>query len=178
MIIGLDCDEVLRPFVDALTDRYKKEHPDHAVKPVVQYDLSESFPVGKDIWRWTYSKGVIEDIFLGAGVVPGAREFLTQLRSSGHRVHIVTSQPRQFECDPAPLTLAWFKRHELPWDDFSFCREKWRIECDILVDDCTDHLVAQYQHGKRAVAMDRPWNKEWNGDRIYTLDELYKYLEK
>jgi 5'(3')-deoxyribonucleotidase len=177
MTIGIDVDEVLREFVKALTKRYKKDFPDHWTKDVTEYDLAPSFQLGSDIWPYTYSKNVIADVFLKAEAVPGARSLMRCLRENGYKIHIITSQPRMYECDPAPLTLSWIENNGIPWDSFTFSHEKWKIDCDLYLDDSLKNLNAYKEHGKIAVAMDRPWNKEWDGIRIKQPWDLLKVID-
>jgi hypothetical protein len=178
MIIGIDCDEVLREFCAALIKRYKKDFPARRVLPITKYELNTSFPDGPNMQDYFCSKGIAEEIYLGADLVPGAREFIWQLRLRGHRVHVVTCQPRKGEVDPCPLTMEWFARNQIPWDDMSFVKDKWKVDCDLYLDDSLYHLEPLRDHGKKAIAMDRPWNQDWAGDRIHNFDEFYKYLEQ
>lgn len=174
MVIGLDCDEVLRQFVKALQEKYHKDFPDHWMKPVTAWGLHPFFELGEKIYDYIWDAAV-EEIFINAPPFPGAREFICDLQRLGHHVHIITAQPRE---PSRQATIIWFEKNNIPWDSFSFCSEKHRVDCDIYLDDRQETLEILKLHGKFAVAMDRKWNEAWSGARVKSFKDFIDLLPR
>ena len=43
---------------------------------------------------------------------------------------------------------------------------------DLIIDDSPNQLDDILLHGGRAICYDQPWNKKWEGERIYSFSQL------
>jgi 5'(3')-deoxyribonucleotidase len=170
--VGLDVDGVLRDFTGALRTRYALDHPTHKVGRIDRWDFSGAFPIGNDIWDYIY-KDRTRELFEDAPPLPGAKTITRWLKRQGHEIWIVTSQPRGIEHH----TLTWLKKNGIIYDHIAFTDAKARIECHVLLDDAIRNLngFRDSRYGI-SVCMDRPWDREWAGERVYNFTEFRDLL--
>jgi hypothetical protein len=48
----------------------------------------------------------------------------------------------------------------------------------VLLDDCTENLIKTRDSGIRSIAIDRPWNQDWTGERIKKYDEFFSIIKE
>ena len=48
---------------------------------------------------------------------------------------------------------------------------------EAVIDDSIDNLEDILQHGGRPICFNQPWNKDWNGERVYNFKHL-KYFNR
>lgn len=108
--------------------------------------------------------------------IPGAIENLKKLHEEGFDIWIVTAPP--YSCDTAFTgKLHWMAKHApfIPQDRVIFARHKGMIHGDILFDD-GPHNLAEFP--RTAVAMDYPFNKDYEGPRVKNWDEFYQFAQE
>jgi 5'(3')-deoxyribonucleotidase len=173
MIIGVDVDGVLRNFADSLIKEYKKAYPrDKVVQPPFWdvYPLHGYFPIGKGIYKFVFDEHA-KEVYLNARPYTGAYSFMRQLRQQGHKVVIVSFQPNK---SIEELTTKWLDEQEIERDAVVYTARKQDAGVDLLLDDCTDNLRSlEWTVG---VAMNRPWNQDWKGNRVYDFEEFLNRL--
>jgi len=151
-------------------DVYKKYYDENCKvvhDDIIEYAYKKYLPlIEKDYnkFYFKYPKEIYED----------ASPYLKQLNQlhelkKEHEINIVTKQPVGLE----KYTIAWLEKWKVPYDNLMFTQNKDLIRGDVLVDDYTGNLE-NYKQGI-PVCLDRPWNKEWKGERIKSLSELIKY---
>lgn len=170
----MDLDEVIRSFTTQLKLVYKREYPDHKIKPITSYEMSTWFPIGKQIWNFIYKDHVTE-IFEEAPICNGALEMLIRLEAEGHEIQLITAQPKTAV---AP-TLNWIRKNNLPYQSIHFELKKYNVWTDIFLDDNTENLEAMQNEQARvlSVAFHRPWNKDWTGPRIEKHSEIFDIID-
>lgn len=116
--------------------------------------------------------------------VEGAREVLQKLKKSGHKIHLVTSRPKQNQ----PLTFKWLRQNDIPFDTLDvighedqkgFYGKRYRL--DMYVDDLVKHLESMWAYKKSwrkgLVLMTKPWNTTHiDGTRFIRLDTWHDIL--
>jgi 5'(3')-deoxyribonucleotidase len=137
MVIGIDCDGVLRDFTGKLIEVYKREFPkskrpnnDNDIK---QFDLALSFGIEKEIYDFAFVRHS-KEIYSEANPYPGAAKFIQDIKKYDHKVVIVTSQPNQGCID---YTKFWLVNNDIQYDDLIFENNKEKAPVDILLDDYT-----------------------------------------
>lgn len=173
MIVAIDVDGVLRNFTDKLIEVYQRENPSHTVKPITAWDLSMFFHIGNDIWDFAFSKHA-KEIFEDAHAYPGASSFTKHLIIMGHKIIIVTTQPRGNEVH----TINWLIKNDIQYDSIAFTKDKHIIDADIFLDDSPDNIRKLREYGKFAVVMRRPWNEHIPLPATYSYEGFYKYLSQ
>ena len=175
--IGMDCDGVLRDFPKSLVETYKMHYPKHDVVPVKEWDkysLDSYFPVGKDIYKFFTEEHPLS-IYSMAQPYPGVRGQLSELKEK-YRVVIVSYQPTKHIED---LTREWLRNYGLQGATEIFIKDKSKVEgLDVLIDDCTENLQAVRKAATTTIpmALDRPWNQDWDGVRIHNIKEAHEII--
>ena len=168
MIINVDVDGVIRDFMSATIDVYKK-HYDKDCKvthdDITEYFFNKTLPLITGDYH-TFYKKYPKEIFEDAKPYSGELCSLDFLKSEGNTINIVTKQPKGLE----KYTLNWLEQWKVPYDSLMFAQDKNLIIGDILVDDYIGNLK-NYKVGF-PICLKRPWNSKWKGISINSLSDL------
>ena len=158
MRLGIDLDGVVADFVGGWTRLYNTEFG--AVVDPLDVDHWDAIPdlthfahMG-DFWRW--AAGIDGgSLFSHLQPYPGAIDALRRL-AKRHSIVIVTTKPRWATHD----TFAWIARHRIPTTEVHIADEKWRVPCDVYLDDGPHVLESLVAHRPDEVVCRyvRPWN--------------------
>lgn len=168
----IDLDGVIRDFIKSVESVYKREYPDHVIKQVVSRDLHNYFPIGPAINEFIKNK-FGDEILLNAPEYPGAVEALCKWEDAFEMV-IVTAQPADWRYS----TYSWIGNHHLPVNEVKIIYEKHTVEGFALLDDFPENLDLFAQTGRLAVCMDQPWNQDWKGERVKTVDQFFELVHR
>lgn len=176
MILGIDCDGVLRDFTGKTSEVYHREYPDHRYpaneSDWTTFSMSPLFDLGQGIYDFAFRK-FAKEIYTTAPAYDNASNFLKKLKELGHTVVIVTSQPNDI-CKDA--TLYWLEKNNMINDGIIFSDNKGEVNVDILLDDYDKNLNSIKSANKIPVCFDRPWNQDWEGLRIKSYEEFIKLI--
>jgi 5'(3')-deoxyribonucleotidase len=113
-----------------------------------------------EFWRWAMDING-RTLFRQLGVYPDAVEVLNSLSMWGHEVVILTSKPDWAVHD----TYAWIAEHQLPTREVHILDEKWRVPCDVYLDDAPHQLRSLSRHRPDRIVgrMARAWNEPVEG---------------
>lgn len=167
----LDLDGVIRNFVKGVEDVYKREYPDHVIKEVVSRELHNYFPIGEGINEFIKDK-FSDEILLNAPAYPGAIGAIAKWEDQ-FEIVIVTAQPPEWRYS----TYSWIGKHHLPVNEVKIIFDKHTVDGFALLDDFQDNLELFAQTGRLAVCMDQPWNRDWKGPRVKTVDEFFQLVQ-
>lgn len=106
-------------------------------------------------WKWTSNLDG-RSLFWHLRPYPGAVEALHLLHYDGHEIVIVTTKPGFAEAD----THEWLVANDVPAGEVHILEEKWRVDCDVYLDDgphILSRLVAQ-RPDRVVCRYVRPWN--------------------
>ena len=185
MRIGIDVDGVLAGFVEGFTDQaVKLGLTDHAYTSAEQQIWKFPFET-KEVWkhiRSTHNWWSGLPLLLTDAEV----ELLNQL-TNDHSIYYITSRPHT-QGDSAELQVFdWLTAHGIDATihnivsvgsrlKSSVC-DQWGIE--LAIDDHVKNLKDYQDHGIVAVARTWPYNMEWEGDRVDSLQEfIERYCEQ
>lgn len=184
MVISVDLDGVVynfcREFAGFLCLRYGKS--------------SDSMPV-PTTWNFAGEWGLSEREFFArfrefgevggfahGEPLPGAVAALHKLEAIGHRIRIVTARGCELLSGPVfarvvkQATVDWLYKANIPYSDLYFTSAKADVVADVFIDDAPHNLEAIRTAGKRAVAFDAPYNRQWNGERIQNWGEFFRLI--
>ena len=168
----IDLDGVVRDFVGSLIRVYNRVHPEHDIQAVNSRRLEDFFPIGPAIYKFM-EPGFAEEIIENALPLPGALEALRQWKNE-YEIVIVTSQPENIRA----LTYSWIGKHDLPTNEVHITFQKNTIAGAVLLDDFTDNLQEFADSGRLAICLDQPWNQDWAGLRVKTVEEFFRLIQK
>ena len=134
MRLGIDLDGVVADFNGGWMRRYNEEHgseltPDMVVSWDGLHQLTHFADMG-DFWRWARNHGGAS-VFRHLEAYRGAVDTLRQLNRDGHDIVILTAKPDWAVHD----TFEWLADHRVPTREVHCLDDKWRIDCDVYLDD-------------------------------------------
>jgi 5'(3')-deoxyribonucleotidase len=171
--LGIDMDGVVADFNAGWIERYNRDfdaalHPDHVVGWDELHRLT-GFDTMHDFWAW--AKGDGRSVFRDLPPIPGAVETLADL-AQRHRIVIITARFDWAIGD----TLAWLAEHDVIAREVHFQAAKYRIPCDIYLDDSPYQVEALHRERpdstvcRKVTAWNRPLEgvvdvHDWDGFR-------------
>jgi len=176
MDILLDVDGVLRNIVDVLIRIYRRElDPTTTIthKDIKMFDVRPAMPLVEDPKQFFFIDHAAE-VFGTALPYPGVIAAINEMYED-HDIHIVTNQFPGNES----ITLNWLWNWEIPYHSISFIKDKTRLSDagDVLLDDKLKTLLDfRVVKGAIPVCHSQPWNSEWDGLRVGSLQEFNELL--
>lgn len=169
----IDVDGVLRNFDKSVRKCYKEIYPNHKLPDTTEsWSLHKTYPIGQDIYKFVWEDHPF-DIFAKAEEYEGSIDSLINW-SNRYEIVITTSQP----LSSLHPTLIWLGEKMVPTNEIHIVSEKYLVDGKFLLDDAPHNLKSFSKHGKVAVCMDRPWNQEWGGLRVYSIEGFFKLMEE
>ena len=161
--LGVDLDGVVADFNSGWMRLYNDEFGAGLSADAVTtwdglHDLTHFSDMG-EFWRW--ARGADRSsIFRYFDTYAGSVEALSKL-ASRHSIVILTTKPGWAVHD----TFAWIAEHKLPTREVHILDEKWRVPCDVYLDDAPHQVVEIHAHRPESavVRFARPWNSEVPG---------------
>ena len=163
--IGIDLDGVVADFNRGWTAAWNEQHgTDIAASDVDGWDVIPGLAGLRhmgEFWRWARDVGDGRSLFRDLPTYEGAVESVRRLVEAGHDAVVVTSKPGWSVHD----TLHWLADVRFPTREVHITDEKWRVDCDVYVDDAP-HVLRDYvaHRADRVVCrFVRPWNEHVPG---------------
>lgn len=136
-------------------------------------------------WGWT-GKQFVEECnraadhgFLFNGPIrDGYYEAIERVASMGHQIVIHTDRP--FGSTPEvseAITVEWFERHGIEYDELWFGADKTSSKCDFFIDDKLENYDALVEAGINAFLLNRPWNEVEGGDARNRVNSISEYAD-
>lgn len=165
--LGIDLDGVVADFnrgwTAAYNDRFGTEL---APEMVTAWDSPLELTHFVDMqafWEWARDHGG-HSVFRHLEPYPTAVDTLRGMNRDGHDIVIITAKPDWAVHD----TLEWLADHRIPTREIHITEEKYRIACDVYLDDSplqVPELVAKSPLGATVCRFVRPWNDPVEGAR-------------
>lgn len=180
MRLGIDLDGVVANFNQGWIDFYNREFGAELVPESVEaWDGLTAITHFEDMsafWRWSSDLDG-RSLFWHLEPFPGAVEALHRLDEDGHDIVILTTKPR-FAIED---THEWIAAHDIPTDEVHILGDKWRIDCDVYLDDGPHILPKLVRHRPHRVVCRyvRPWNSPLEGAvDVHDFDEFRALVER
>jgi hypothetical protein len=159
MRLGIDLDGVVANFTQGWMDFYNRDFGASLVFEDSQrwndvVDLTHFEDIDQ-FWDWS-SRLDGRSLFWHLTPFPGAVKALQELQSEGHSIVILTQKPAFAVED----TREWVKREGIPASEVHVIDEKWRVDCDVYLDDGPLVLPELVRHrpDRLVCRYVRPWN--------------------
>jgi len=178
MNLLVDIDGVVRKIVEPCIEIYNRDYDPNAiisVDDIKLYNMKEYFPLVDSIVETFFGKYAKEVFYDLAEPYDDAVDVLNRL----HRYHYIHIATHQFSGNEG-ITLDWLKHIGIPFDAISFTSQKTFLAGHVIVDDKEQTLRDFREHklydNMSIVCMSRPWNQDWDGDRINNMLDFEKYI--
>ncbi|MEN8114554.1 MAG: hypothetical protein ABFS21_09210 [Actinomycetota bacterium] len=165
MRLGIDLDGVVADFATGWVSRYNDEFDSNVSSEQINHwdamgDLTHFESMGA-FWRWA-ARGDHGSVFRHLDTYPGALETLKRLKRN-HEIVIITAKPDWAVHD----TFAWMADHKIPTREIHITEAKWRVPCDVYLDDSPRQIDELHRNRPEAVVCRfvRPWNEPVFGVR-------------
>ena len=139
MRIGVDLDGVVANFTKGWTTQYEAEFGKKILeKDITEWGLSKPlthFEEEIDFWKWAKDING-SSIFRNLDIYEDSLEVLYDLSKMGHEIVIISSKPWWSIHD----TLMWLGEKKIPKKEIHFIEDKWKIDCDVYIDDAPYQL--------------------------------------
>lgn len=172
--INIDCDGVLCDFVSETINWAKDKRENCTFENITDFNILKAWGI-PELWGDLHKHMSQKGICANFGVLPGAQEFVQELRKYGEIV-VVTSPFKN-----APYWFIereeWLEKHfGFSKNDIIFSHNKNRIVGDILIDDAAHNIEEWNGTG---ILLDCPWNKNCSkGIRCFNYDEILEKVKE
>lgn len=177
MVIKIDMDGVVRNIFDEMCIIYNNVFGTHlCVDDIFDYDVDVVFTkirenIGISAADYFF-KLYAYRLFYETNPYDGVKEALEKLRDEGHKVVIVTWQ---YTLDNKLNTLRFLDRHNIPYDDICFTKDKWMIQGDWLIDD-NPEFITDERDKSRKIMINMPYNENM-GIKAERADNLMEAVD-
>lgn len=180
--VGIDIDGCLADYTKGLAKVVSREKG----IPLDQLIEPSSFNFNETPWDLDtrekflhyHNMGVEELMFYTLDVLPGAAEATRTLHEEGFINHIITSRffttGTLYEVNRQ--TISWLDKNNICCDEYSLTNTKEKVHVDIAIDDAPHNILAYQANNIPCIIFDHPYNRELNGLRFGSWDEIVDFL--
>jgi len=149
------------------------------------YSLSHSWDMHRDTLHSEMATSLAAGVLFRYGdphtdAVPYVRE----IGLHGHR--LVVNTARNFpglELEARRATIQWLRDHHIHADEVAVVGtqggvEKTKIHFDLLIDDAPDNVHAALQAGRKAILLDREWNRDTSGVTRMNYSQIWRNIDQ
>ena len=190
MNIGIDIDNVISNFDEALLEEYLKHDNDLRGTGIVNKDLHMT----EGMFDWTEKEerefylANIERIVKTLDVKDGAKEYIDKLKQDGHNIFIITGRDNGEYTNPVEMTQKWLKKNNIYYDKLIFTNaykndkhgktEKcFENNIDIMIDDSVHICKDCMENNITTLLMDRVFTRKEKGmTRVKNWKEIYEFI--
>jgi 5'(3')-deoxyribonucleotidase len=177
--IGIDLDGVVANFTLGWVTRYNAEHGTTLTEADVTawggMLVLTHFADMEQFWHWV-ANGEGPSLFRSLPAYPGAVEAMQRL-ARNHEIVILTTKPAFAVTD----TEEWLAENHVPHHELHITEEKWRIPCDVYLDDSPEQIeqLTLNRPDRVVCRYVRPWNHPHPGARdIHDWDEFVALVDR
>lgn len=190
MNIGIDIDNVISNFDEALLEEYLKHDKDLRGTGIV----NKALHITEGMFDWTEKEerefylANIERIVKTLNVKDGAKEYIDKLKQDGHNIFIITGRDNGEYTNPVEMTQKWLKENNIYYDKLIFTNaykndkhgktEKcFENNIDIMIDDSVHICKDCMENNITTLLMDRVVTRKEKGmTRVKDWKEIYEFI--
>lgn len=191
MRIGLDLDNVISSFDNALLKEYLKHDKELRNNGIVN-ENAEYIRCGLFDWTEeeskTFYKENIERIAKNLKPINNAKQTIDKLKEDGNEIYIITGRDNGDYTNPWKMTEDWLKKYNIYYDkliltnaysqdNFSKVRECLENKIDIFIDDSRNICTELNKAGIRVLIMNTRFNQDNKElERVNNWKEIYSKI--
>ena len=190
MNIGIDIDNVISNFDEALLEEYLKHDRELRETGIVNKNLDMT----EGMFDWTEKEerefylANIERIVKTLDVKDGAKEYIDKLKQDGHNIFIITGRDNGEYANPVEMTQKWLNKNKIYYDKLIFTNaykndkhgktEKcFENNIDIMIDDSVHICKDCMENNITTLLMDRAFTRKEKGmKRVKNWKEIYEFI--
>lgn len=171
--VVVDYYKAIRPIAAEWLNRPEKELTDNFSYGFKEWGLPQTGELGYSyMHRWAVRE---KDIFAEADAIPGAAYTLRRL--SAERIHIRIVTHRLYvgglHAKVVAQTVQWLERHNVPYCDLCFMKDKVSVGADLYIDDSPTNIKAFAAEKKDYLIYENSTNIKIDGPRAKNWDDVY-----
>ena len=191
MKIGIDIDNVISKFNEALLEEYIKHDKElrntGIINPKADY-------IRKGMFDWTEEEendfyyNNIERIATNLKPINNSSYYIQKLKNDGNEIYIITGRNNGEYKEPLKLTKDWLNNYNIVYDRLILTNaynkhEKTEVcienNIDIMIEDSSSMCLDLIKNGIKVYTMNTPYNqKETSFDRESNWKEIYLKISK
>lgn len=183
-VLGVDLDGVVADFYGGLREVAAEwlEVPLDHLSPTISYGLPEwgleSAPGGYEaLHKFAVTQ---RNLFLNLKPVPGAPLALRNLSEQDVRIRVITHRLfiKYFHQIAVRQTVEWLDKHDIPYWDLCFMKDKAAVGANLYVEDAPDNVRALRKDGHPTIVFTNSTNLTVEGPRASDWNEVTKLVEE
>lgn len=188
--ITLDCDGVIYPFVEVVSDYFVDElgySPEQCPKEIFDWHFYEhDWDMDDQEFYRGVRQGIESGVIFRTGVpYPGIADVISALQAVGHRVHVVTARNLDIMGRTSTMrryTFEWFCNNGIYPDSIVIFDKKELVRSDIIFDDSVHTCLRMeaLDNAPYPVLYTQSWNyaEDWSGARVHNPREAYDLVRE
>jgi 5'(3')-deoxyribonucleotidase len=182
-VLGVDLDGVVADFYGGLRPVAAEwlEVPIESLTTKVSYGLPEwkldAAPGGYDaLHKFAVTQ---RELFLNLKPIPGAASALRRLSEQGVRIRIITHRLfiKYFHETAVRQTVEWLDRHDIPYWDLCFMKDKAAVGADLYIEDAPSNVEALRKDGHQAIVFTNSTNSATDPPRANNWQEVISMVQ-
>lgn len=191
MNIGLDIDNVISSFDNALLKEYLKHDKKLRNTGIINENASQ---IRRGMFDWSkeedeeFYKENIERIATNLKPVNRASEIIKKLKEDGNKIYIITGRENGEYTNPREMTKSWLEKYNIEYDKLIFTdaydNHAKTVECiknniDIMVEDSTRICKDLNENGIKVFQMETRFNEKIEGvERVNSWSQIYSKISE
>lgn len=189
MKIGIDIDNVISSFDDALIKEYLKHDKTLRNAGIINENAKG---IRKGMFDWTqeedekFYKENIERIAINLKPIYHAKKYIDKLKEDGNEIYIITGRDNGEYTNPEKMTKEWLKKYRINYDKLiltnAYDKQAKAEVCikndiDIMIEDSKTTAINISKTGTKVLLMDTRFNKDIQElERVTTWKEIYEKI--
>ncbi len=126
-----------------------------------------------------YLKAVEAGILRDLPLIDGAIENLLSLYNANNEINITTARGSNAEAENyLEDTIYALKKHNIPYNNIYTGRLKYKFDMDLYIDDSVNMIKQLQDNNKAVIIFDTYYNKNIEGIRAYSWDDIPRLIEE
>lgn len=191
MNIGLDIDNVISSFDNALLKEYLKHDKQLRNTGIINENASY---IRREMFDWSkeedekFYKENIERIAINLKPINRASEIIKKLKEDGNKIYIITGRENGEYTNPREMTKNWLEKYDIRYDKLIFTdaydNHAKTVECiknniDIMVEDSTRICKDLNENGIKVLQMETRFNERIEGvERVNSWSGIYSKISQ